>query len=224
MAKSIPTSKSASTPRLPALPHGPYRHVKRALDVAASFAVCVVGAIPVAITCAAIRLESPGSPMFRHERVGMGGKKIGILKLRTMYSDAEENIDKYLSPEQMRAWETEHKVENDPRVTRIGRFLRKTSLDELPQFANVLVGDMSVVGPRPVTEEEIAFYGDNADEILSVRPGITGYWQAYARNDATWESGERQQMELTYLRNIGANMDAHIFFRTFGAIFGLTGK
>lgn len=200
------------------------RFIKRPLDVVASLAVIVVMVIPVAIICLAVRLESPGAPVFFHARVGKNGRMFGMLKLRTMYADAEENMDKYLSAEQLVQWETEHKVIDDPRVTRVGRVLRKTSLDELPQFFNVLVGQMSVVGPRPVTPEELAYYGDDADEVLAMRPGITGYWQAFARNDATWESGERQSMELHYVRNVSAAMDARVFFHTFGAIIGLTGR
>lgn len=203
---------------------GAYRYIKRLLDIFASVVIIVVMTIPVLIVCIAISIESRGLPMFRHERVGRNGKSFGMFKLRTMYADAEDCMERYLTPEQIEQWETEHKVDNDPRVTRIGRFLRKTSLDELPQFLNVLVGQMSVVGPRPITTEEVTWYGENADEVLSVRQGITGYWQAFARNDATWESGERQLMELYYVRNISAGMDAKIFFHTFGAIFGLTGR
>lgn len=201
-----------------------YRYAKRALDLGASLFVTAVGAIPVAVTCLFIRFESPGAPLLRLDRVGRGGAHFGMFKLRTMYEDAEDRIEGYLSPEQLTEWEAEHKVDDDPRVTRMGRFLRKTSLDELPQFLNVITGDMSIVGPRPVTEEELERYGDDVDTVLSVRPGVTGYWQAFARNDATWESGERQKMELHYVLNISPAFDARIFFKTFGAIFGLTGK
>ncbi len=203
---------------------GAYRYVKRLLDVIASIVIILIMAIPVFIVCIAISIESRGIPMFRHPRVGRNGKPFGMFKLRTMYADAEGDIEHYLTPEQIAQWEIEHKVANDPRVTRIGRFLRRTSLDELPQFLNVLAGQMSVVGPRPVTYEELEWYGDEVDEILSVRQGITGYWQAYARNEATWESGQRKEMELHYVRNIGPSMDARIFFRTIGSIFSGTGR
>lgn len=202
----------------------PYLVAKRVFDAGISVVVCSLGAIPIAIVCAAIRVESPGSPVFRQRRVGRCGKSFDMWKLRTMYVDAEENIAQYLSSEQLCEWETEHKVIDDPRVTRVGRFLRKTSLDEIPQFLNVLMGDMSVVGPRPVTYEELHWYGDDTSEILSVRPGVTGYWQAFARNDATWESGERQAMELQYVRNFSASLDAKIFLRTFSAVLGMTGR
>ncbi|MDO4797482.1 MAG: sugar transferase [Coriobacteriales bacterium] len=203
---------------------GKYRYAKRALDIVASLVIIVVMAIPVLIVCIAISIESHGLPMFRQERVGRNGKPFLMFKLRTMYADAEGNMERYLTPEQMREWEAEHKVADDPRVTKIGRFLRRTSLDEIPQFMNVLVGQMSVIGPRPVTREELKWYGSDLDEILSVRQGVTGYWQAYARNDVTWESGERQEMELYYVRHMCASLDARIFFSTFGAIVGRTGK
>ncbi len=203
---------------------GVYKFFKRVLDILASLFIIVIAAIPVFVVCIAISIESHGLPMFRQERVGKNGKPFRMLKLRTMYADAENNMERYFTPEQMAEWNTEHKVMDDPRVTRIGQFLRRTSLDELPQFINVLLGQMSVVGPRPVTRVELEWYGDDVDEILSVRQGVTGYWQAFARNDATWESGERQEMELYYVRNVSASLDARIFFGTFGAIVGRTGR
>lgn len=201
-----------------------YLVAKRALDVGVSVVVIAATAVPVALTCAAICIESPGKPLFRHERVGRNGKRFRMWKLRSMYEDAEERIGGYLSPEQMVEWENEHKVSDDPRITKIGRVLRRTSLDELPQFLNVLVGDMSVVGPRPVTLKELRYLGDDAAEVLSLRPGITGYWQAFARNDATWESGKRKRMELYYVRNVSLSLDAKIFLRTFSAVLGMTGR
>lgn len=197
---------------------------KRLFDIAFSVSALVIGAIPMSICCLLVSIETKGSPLFLHMRVGKGGKPLGVLKLRSMYVDAEEHIDRYLSPEQMKQWETEHKVTDDPRITRIGHFVRKTSLDEVPQFLNVLSGQMSVVGPRPITHEELAWLGDDVEEFLSVKPGITGYWQAFARNDATWESGERQQMELYYVRNQSLALDARIILKTVSAVFKGTGQ
>ena len=197
---------------------------KRLFDVVFSAGVVFVAVVPVAVACSAVCIESPGKPIFRHERIGKNGKRFGMWKLRTMYIDAEDNLERYLTPEQLEIWKREHKVPEDPRVTRVGRFLRKTSIDELPQFVNVLKGDMSVVGPRPITENELRWYGDEAEVVLSVRPGITGYWQAFARNRATWESGERQQMELYYVRNASFGLDAKIILHTFGAVVGMTGR
>lgn len=196
-----------------------YHFVKRAFDIVFSACATIVGLIPVALLCLVIRLESPGSPIYLQERVGYRGKPLRILKLRTMVADSDD-VEKHLSPEQLTQWERERKVDDDPRVTKVGHFLRKTSLDELPQFLNVLAGQMSVVGPRPVVEDELAAYGDDAAELLSVKPGITGWWQVRARNDATYEDGNRQELELFYVRNASLAMDARVFSRTFGIMFG----
>ncbi|MBR3160303.1 MAG: sugar transferase [Atopobiaceae bacterium] len=198
--------------------------VKRAADIGTSLVAIAAGAIPIAISSLAICVESHGAPIFRQERVGKDGVPFGMWKLRTMYADAEANVESYLTEEQQEQWERERKVDDDPRVTKVGNVLRKISVDELPQFINVLVGDMSVVGPRPVTADELEWFGDDAAEVLSVRPGVTGWWQAYARNDATWESGERQNMELYYVRNMSLLLDLRIFFHTFVAVFKLTGR
>ena len=195
-----------------------YLAVKRAFDLVFSAGVCLVLAVPVAAACAAIRLESPGSPIFRQKRVGQYGKPLYIYKLRTMYADAHERPEKYLDSAQLEQWCREQKVDDDPRVTKIGRVLRRTSLDELPQFLNVLKGELSVIGPRPVTEEETLEYGDARALVLSVKPGITGWWQVIARNDATWESGKRQALEVFYCRHASLAMDARVFVKTFKAM------
>lgn len=173
-----------------------YRFAKRVFDVLFSLAVILLCFVPAAALCIAVRLESKGSPLYRQRRVGLGGRPVDVLKLRTMVADSDD-VEKHLSPEQLTQWERERKVDDDPRVTRVGRFLRKTSLDELPQFLNVLAGQMSVIGPRPVVEEELAAYGDDAGELLSAKPGITGWWQVQARNDATYGDGSRQELELS---------------------------
>ena len=195
-----------------------YRFIKRTFDIAFSGVVCLVGLIPSAIVCAAIAADSPGSPIFRQERVGQGGKKIGIYKFRTMVADAHEHPERYMTPEQLAQWEREQKVDDDPRITRIGKFLRNTSLDEIPQFLNVLLGDLSVIGPRPVTESETYEFGENRDEFLSVKPGITGWWQVTERNDATWKNGRRQELELYYVRHASLALDLRVFAKTFKAL------
>lgn len=196
-----------------------YRIAKRAFDVCFSAAACALLAVPVAALCAAICADSPGAPFFRQERVGRGGRAIRIWKLRTMVADAHSAPERYMTPAQLEAWGREQKLDDDPRVTRVGRFLRRTSLDELPQFINVLAGDLSVIGPRPVTPEETWELGDGRDEFLSVRPGITGWWQVTERNAATWENGERQMLELFYVRHASLALDLRIFVRTFKAMF-----
>lgn len=198
-----------------------YRFLKRLFDFVFSLCVSVVLVIPVAIVCAFISLESPGNPLYAQERVGKGGKTIKILKLRSMVADAG-NVQKYLSPEQLHQWEAERKVDGDPRITKVGQFIRKCSIDEMPQFLNVLNGDLSVIGPRPITRDELEqhFSDEEKAGLLSVQPGITGLWQATDRNAATFESGLRQKIELRYVRNRCFRMDWKCFTGTFGAMFG----
>ena len=195
-----------------------YRAVKRVFDVVFSGVTCVVGLVPSLVLCAIIRLDSPGSPIFRQERVGKDGRPIHIFKFRTMYYDAHEHPGRYLSASQMTQWEREQKVDNDPRITRVGRLLRRTSLDEVPQFLNVLRGDLSIIGPRPVTEPETYEFGTARDEFLSCKPGITGWWQVTERNEATWANGQRQLLELFYVRHASFALDLRIFVRTFRAM------
>lgn len=135
-----------------------------------------------------------------------------------MVSDAHEHPEKYMSEEQLETWRREQKLDDDPRITKVGHFLRRTSLDEVPQFINVLIGDLAVIGPRPVTESETYEFGTARDEVLSCKPGITGWWAVTDRNDATWENGERQARELFYVRHASIGLDARVFFRTFAAM------
>lgn len=222
--KSLPLNSDFEAPEpdpsVPAPKRGGlgYLAVKRVFDVVFSGVVCAVGLVPSALLCTLICVDSPGSPIFRQERVGLNGKKIRIFKFRTMVSDAHEHPEKYMSPEQLEIWTREQKLDDDPRITRVGRILRKTSLDEIPQFLNVLKGDLSVIGPRPVTEEETYEFGDARDEFLSCKPGITGWWQVTERNNATWENGDRQLLELFYVRHASFGLDLRIFFRTFKAM------
>ena len=195
-----------------------YLVCKRAFDIVFSAGVCVLVAIPVAVACAAIAIESPGKPFFRQERVGQNGKPIHIFKLRTMVSDAHTNPQKYMTPEQFAVWDREQKLPNDPRVTKVGRALRGTSLDELPQFLNVLTGDLSVIGPRPITLRETYEFGNARDEVLACKPGITGWWAVTDRNNSTWESGVRQDREIFYVRHQSFGLDARIFVKTFKAL------
>ncbi len=200
-----------------------YRFVKRVFDIGFSLCVIVIGFVPVALLCLIIRLESPGSPIYFQKRVGRYGTSLSILKLRTMVADSDD-VEKYLSPEQLAQWKSERKVDCDPRVTRVGALLRKTSLDELPQFLNVLAGSMSVVGPRPVVEDELVAYGDDLRAFLSAKPGITGWWQVQARNDAAYEDGSRQELELYYVQHASLILDARVIAGTVCSIFKGTGK
>lgn len=199
--------------------HLGYRVAKRVFDVAFSAAVVAAGFVPCALLSAAVALDTKGSPIYSQERVGRLGRPFRIYKFRTMVADADD-VEKYLSAEQLAEWRRERKVTGDPRITRLGSVLRKTSLDELPQFLNVLIGQMSVVGPRAITCDELSHYGSDAARLLSVPQGVTGAWQAGARNGATFESGERQRIELEYVRHAGAREDLRVLLATFGAMFG----
>jgi exopolysaccharide production protein ExoY len=186
---------------------------KRTIDIVGSLAGLVVAAPVMAALALAVRLESPGSPVFRHERVGYKGRRFLCLKLRTMRIDAEELLRS--DPEMYEEYRKHHfKIpeDRDPRVTRLGRFLRKTSLDELPQLWNVLVGEMSIVGPRPVVEEELELYGESKDVMLSVRPGITGAWAVNGRQSLGYP--ERCETELGYVREWTIVQDVRIMLKT----------
>lgn len=196
-----------------------YRVAKRAFDVLFGAAVVAAALVPCALLSVAIAVDTKGSPIYSQERVGRLGRPFRIFKFRTMVADADD-VGKYLDERQLEEWRRERKVTDDPRITPLGRLLRRTSLDELPQFLNVLRGDMSVIGPRAITYDELRAYGADAAELLSVPQGVTGAWQAGSRNDATFRSGERQAIELGYVRRAGLREDARVFLATFGAMFG----
>ena len=196
-----------------------YRFIKRAFDAAFSTTVIAVGLAPCVLLAIAIAVDTKGSPIYSQERVGRLGRPFRIYKFRSMVADADD-VEKYLNAEQLAEWRRERKVDDDPRITRLGRIIRSTSLDELPQLLNVLKGDMSLIGPRAITYDELSEYGDDAALLLSVPQGVTGAWQAGPRNDATFENGERQRVELGYARGASLGEDARVFLATFGAMFG----
>lgn len=191
-----------------------YEGVKRFFDICASL-VAIILLSPVFLLVSALAyLGDPGPVVYGQIRIGKNGKPFKMWKFRSMYKNSDRMIDQ-LTPEQKKQYYTEFKIDNDPRITKIGNFLRKTSLDELPQLFNVLFNDMSLIGPRPLIESEIQMnYADTYQELLSVKPGVTGYWQAYARNNATYQSGERQEMELYYVHHASAWLDVKILFKT----------
>ncbi len=197
-----------------------YLIAKRIFDVLSAGAALLV-LLPVFIVLSLlIALDSEGPVIFKHKRVGKNGKPIALYKFRSMVNDAEEAIKRF-TPEQKAEWEKSFKLENDPRITKIGAFLRKTSLDELPQLLNIIKGDLSVVGPRPVVDEEVERYGENKEKFLSVTPGLTGYWQAYARSDCSYE--QRIEMELYYVDHASFWWDIKIIFATVGAVLSRKG-
>lgn len=197
-----------------------YRAVKRSFDICFSAVVCAVGLIPGAILCAVIAADTKGAPIYSHERAGRYGRPIRLYKFRSMVADADD-VEKYLTPEQIVEWHRERKVTDDPRITRLGAVLRKTSFDELPQFINVLIGQLSVIGPRAITYEELNnFTPEGQRLLLSVPQGITGAWQCGPRNLVSFENGLRQEMELGYVKNACLREDARVFFKTFSVMFG----
>lgn len=194
-----------------------YYFIKRLFDLVTSFIALILLSPVFLIIAIAIKLDDGGKVFYFHQRVGLNGKPVKIFKYRSMMENADK-IENILSPEQLEEYFREYKIDNDPRITKVGNFLRKSSLDELPQLLNILIGQLSVVGPRPVVQDELEHYGDDVNKLLSVKPGLTGYWQAYARNNVTYESGERQRMELYYVDNQSMWFDIKIFFKTFVSV------
>lgn len=192
-----------------------YISIKRIIDVVFSILALILLAPVFAIIALAIKIESKGPVFFKHTRVGKNGKIIKIYKFRTMVENAEELIQNF-TPEQMKEYKEHYKLAKDPRITKVGRFLRKTSIDELPQFINIVKGEMSLIGPRPVVQEELKKYGINTEKFLSVTPGLTGYWAANGRSCTSYE--ERMKMELYYVDNMNLKMDIKIFFKTIASV------
>ena len=192
-----------------------YFIIKRAFDfISASLLLIIVSPIFLIIAIA-IKVDSKGPVFFKHMRVGKNGKPLPTYKFRTMVTNAEELLKK-LTPEQKKEYEENFKLEDDPRITKVGKFLRKTSLDELPQLLNIIIGNMSVVGPRPVVRKELEKFGNQVDKLLSITPGLTGYWQANGRSNTTYE--ERVAMELYYVDHCSIWLDIKIIFQTIGAV------
>ncbi|MEY3527162.1 MAG: exopolysaccharide production protein [Pseudomonadota bacterium] len=196
--------------------------IKRVIDIIGSLALLVLFSPLFLVVALMVSLD--GGPVFyRHKRIGRDGKPFGCLKFRTMILGAEACLNEYLSyhPEQRREWEQDQKLAFDPRVTAIGNVLRRLSFDELPQLVNVLVGEMSLVGPRPVTEGELKHYGAAASAYLAVRPGLTGPWQVSGRNDVSYAT--RVAMDEAYVRNFSLWNDIVILLRTPGVVLSKKG-
>ena len=192
-----------------------YKFVKRFFDIVlASIGMIVLSPIFLIISLA-IKLESKGPIFFKHTLIGKDGKIIKIYKFRSMVNNAEDMIKEF-TPEQMKEYRENYKLTNDPRITKVGKFLRKTSLDELPQLINIIKGDLSIIGPRPVVSDELKKYGTNTRKFLSVTPGLTGYWAANGRSCTSYE--QRMQMELFYIDNLSWKMDIKVFFKTIEAV------
>ena len=195
--------------------------VKRIADIAI-VAASLPFSLPVIAICAAALALEGGNPFYTQERLGRNGKRFSILKLRTMVKNADQVLEDHLSadPALRREWDEMQKLKNDPRITRMGAFLRTTSLDELPQLLNVLRGDMSLVGPRPMLPEQLPLYGD-PKAYNALRPGITGLWQVSARNTSRFSY--RNEVDAEYEENLTLKMDLNVLFRTVGVVLRGTG-
>ena len=191
------------------------RALKRSIDLIGSVLSLLIAGPLMIIFVILIKRQSPGPAFYGHSRIGHNGKQFKAWKLRTMVPDADKILDHHLEqdPELRRQWFEDQKLKNDPRIIPgIGEFLRQTSLDELPQLFNVLKGDMSLVGPRPIVTSEIAKYGEMYPQYLRVVPGITGLWQVSGRNDTSYE--QRVRLDSYYVCNWSVWLDAYIAVRT----------
>jgi Undecaprenyl-phosphate galactose phosphotransferase WbaP len=199
------------------------RFVKRCLDLALAILLSIPVALTVALFALLIKLEDGGPILYGNERLGLSGKKFKAWKLRSMVTDGDELLRQHLAkfPEELANWNATQKLKRDPRLTRIGALIRKTSIDELPQFWNVLVGEMSVVGPRPVLECQVPMYGPSMGLYKQVRPGITGLWQVSGRNHLTFS--ERVRLDKYVIQNWSVWLDLYILARTVSVLLSAEG-
>ncbi|WP_338468415.1 sugar transferase [Novosphingobium sp. ZN18A2] len=195
-----------------------YRRASRFLDIAVSMALIVLLAPVLVLLTLVVAIASEGSPIFRHQRVGRDGKAFDCYKFRSMPLDADKQLERLLREDAglRREWEQHHKLTNDPRIGRFGQFLRKTSLDELPQLWNVLRGDMGLVGPRPIVRAELRHYGRHVPTLLSMKPGLTGLWQVTCRSEASYR--RRVAIDRFYARHRSLGFDIRILFATIPAV------
>ncbi|MCR5185105.1 MAG: sugar transferase [Bacilli bacterium] len=202
-----------------------YAFIKRTFDIVSSFLAIILLSLLLIVLALLVKLSSKGPVLFKDVRVGKKGKTIKVLKFRSMYIDAEERLEKYLTPEEIEAWEKERKITNDPRITKVGKFLRKTSLDELPQLFNILFGSMSVVGPRPITKKELDdnYTADEQKLLLSARPGLISNWGVNGRSEVLFSDGKRQQLELEYFKKRSLWYDLKLIFKAIGVVFSSKG-
>lgn len=189
-----------------------YLFLKRTIDIVGSFLGILILSPVFIIVAIAIKVEDPkGKVIFGHKRVGKNGKLFPCLKFRSMFANAEE-MKKNFTPAQKKEYAETFKLKDDPRVTKVGSLIRKTSLDELPQLFNILIGQMTLVGPRPIVTEELDFYGEYENLYKAVQPGLTGLWQVKGRSDTTYE--ERVELDLEYVATRNIVKDVHIIIMT----------
>lgn len=196
---------------------------KRVFDLILALLMLPILGPVVCALCLLVRRDG-AHPLFGHERVGMQGKRFRCWKIRTMVADADARLAQLLEndPAARLEWDRDHKLTNDPRITPLGSFLRKTSLDELPQIWNVIRGEMSFVGPRPVTRPELAKYGEHLGHYLSVRPGVTGLWQVSGRNNLSYP--ERVRLDVDYCRRLSFPLDFQVLAKTAETVLRQTGR
>ena len=195
-----------------------YRLIKSFFDLLFSLLFLITFLPLFLIISFLIKLSSRGPIFFIQKRIGKNNIPFKCIKFRTMHPEAKDILENLLlkDSELKKEFEETHKIKNDPRITIIGKFLRKTSLDELPQFINVIRGEMSIIGPRPIVKEEKKKYGKNLKKVLSIKPGITGLWQVSGRNNLSYK--RRVLLDINYVENYNFLMDLRILLRTFGVI------
>lgn len=199
-----------------------YSVCKRLFDIFASFILMSILLVPSLILMLVIVIDSPGaSPIFKQTRTGKNGKEFSFLKFRSMVPGADKMLDSLLDKNEMDG--PVFKIKEDPRITKIGKFIRKTSIDELPQLLNVFVGQMSFVGPRPPIPREVAQYTEKQKQRLLITPGLTCYWQVQPRRN-TLSFEEWLNLDLKYIEERGPLTDIKILFKTVGAVFGAEGE
>ena len=200
------------------------RNIKAIFDKVLSIALFLFFSPVLFILYAVVYVSTGGHPVYKQRRIGKDGKSFRIYKFRTMRTDADAILEEMLEsdPAKKLEWEREFKLKDDPRITKIGQFLRRTSLDELPQLYNVFQGKMSLVGPRPIIEDEIEKYGEYFDYFTAVKPGITGLWQVSGRNDISYE--ERVRLDVWYVRNWSMELDIMILVKTAAIVLARKGS
>lgn len=214
---------AAPSPRGKCGPRRGYLFFKRCFDLLFSSLFILCFSWLYLILAIAVKCSDGGKVFYKHQRVGKNGKPIYIRKFRSMVKDAEK-IEHQLDAEQLEQYQREYKVDNDPRITKLGRFLRKTSLDELPNVFAIFSGAISAIGPRPIMREEAeSKYGEDVDKLLSVKPGLVGWWVVSGRSDCTYESGERQKAELYYVDHCSIGLDIKIIFKVIGKVIRRVG-
>lgn len=199
-----------------------YEVFKRLFDLVVSLVLVIVLSPVLLVIAIAVAAEDGFPVLYKAKRVGRYGKPIQVYKFRSMRKNADR-LEDFLSPQELEEYKKNFKLQRDPRITKVGAFLRKTSLDELPQLFNILSGKLSLVGPRPVLQEETELYGEKRELLLSCKPGLTGLWQARGRSNVTYENGARQALELQYVRERSFLLDIKIMFWTVGAVIRMDG-